>query len=529
MILQFSISKKQLKKQSQEIEAAVRGAIPEAGVELDTKRGVLRVHLPPEADPIAAADTLNMAFTGIGVQARRVPADPFIGGMRQEMPPVQMIPSQPQTVRLSVFIISLISVALAVAVVAFSFSAMIFGGPLGFGSEQTLGTGEQEGEDYAGKIALVDKIFEEYSLYDTNGQLLLDEMLKAYAAATGDKYAAYYTPEEFALLMTEMESGAVGVGVTVTWDADTGEIVIIQVAPGSPAAAAGVLPGDRIVKIGSIAQGELVSTMSYEVAMTKMAGAEGTVAQFVVSRNGTEIEFSITRAAFTVVSAEGFVSTTNPKVGVVRISGFEAKTPKQFKDAMNALISAGCERFVFDVRNNPGGEQKSITAVLSYFLNENDTVLSTVAKDGTTTYYKVEAVNYDNEYADCSILRNEIGMYRNYQSVVLTNGNTASAAELFTAGLADYGLTTVVGTTTFGKGIIQSVIDLSSLCYGYKGGLKLTTGYYMPPSGVNYDGVGIIPSVVVELDGAYANTSLYLLSEQQDNQLQAAISAVLAK
>ncbi|MBR5881153.1 MAG: hypothetical protein IKZ16_05650, partial [Clostridia bacterium] len=292
---------------------------------------------------------------------------------------------------------------------------------------------------------------------------------------------------------------------------------------------ADILPGDRIGKIGSKAEGELVSEMSYELAMKKMAGVEGTVAQFVVARGDEEIEFSITRAAFTVVSAEGRVSTTDPKVGIVRISGFEAKTPVQFKEAMNALINAGCERFVFDVRNNPGGDQKSITAVLSYFLNENDTVLSTVSKNGTTTYYKVEPVNYNGEYADCSILKNEIGMFRNYQSVVLTNENTASAAELFTAALSDYDLTTVVGTTTFGKGIIQSVIDLSSLGYSYKGGLKLTTGYYAPPSGVNYDGVGIVPDVSVALDAAYAGTSLYLLTEQQDNQLQAAIQAVLVK
>jgi carboxyl-terminal processing protease len=214
-------------------------------------------------------------------------------------------------------------------------------------------------------------------------------------------------------------------------------------------------------------------------------------------------------------------------VGIVRISGFDANTPAQFKNVMNTLIEGGCTRFVYDVRNNPGGEQKSVMAVLSYFLEENDTIMSVVTKDGSTTYYRAEEATYEGEYAACSVKKEEIGMYRQYPITILTNGYTASAGELFTAVLSEYELATLVGENTYGKGVIQTIYDLSEL--GFSGGLKLTIGYYAPPSGVNYDGKGIAPDIAVVPDESIANKNIYLLTEQEDNQLLAAIEAVLAK
>ena len=124
-------------------------------------------------------------------------------------------------------------------------------------------------------------------------------------------------------------------------------------------------------------------------------------------------------------------------------------------------------------------------------------------------------------------------MYRGYPVTVLTNGRTASAGELFTAALSEYKIATLVGENTYGKGVIQSIFDLSSVgdYYGMQlsGGFKLTVGYYAPPSGVNYDGKGIAPDVPVELDPTLAHKNLYLLTEEQDNQLMQAIQTVLTK
>ncbi len=527
MKITFSVPVRQLEEQYDRILAELSLTLPDVRVEADRSSGLLTLDLPPNADPVAVLETLRLSFAKLGIDAKRIQSQEqaYYGSYAQNVPPVHLGGKQPRTVRLSVFVISLICVALAVSVLMFSIG-MLFGDISWlFGSDGTLGTGEQEGESYAGKIALIDSIFEEYALYDTDGQLLLDEMLKAYVAATGDKYAAYYTAEELEALMAEMEGEAVGVGVTVTLDVETGTILVIQVAPDSPAAKADVKPGDRIVAIGTKAEGERVADIGYEIALKKLQGEVGTVAEFVVLRGEEEIEFSITRAAFTAVSAQGWVSTTNAEVGILRISSFEANTPAQFKTAMNELIEKGCTRFVFDVRNNPGGEQKSVSAILSYFANEDDVILSTVSKDGTTTYYRAEEATYTGDYAACSVAKEEIGMYRDYPMVVVTNGYTASAGELFTAALSDYGLATLVGENTYGKGVIQSIFDLSSM--GYSGGLKLTVGYYAPPSGENYDGKGIAPDVTVVLEEALANKSLYLLSESEDNQLSAAIAQVM--
>ncbi len=524
----LSVSKEQLSIKREDIFALCKAYLPGAYVEIDERAQTLLVETETDLDPVFAADQLIGRLFEIGVAASRISqtqqnhGGEYAGWQTGPVPPIKMKFKQPKTVKMSVFVISMIAAVLLVAILAFNIGAL-FGSP--FSSEKTLGTGEQEGENYAEKIALIDYIFEEYGLYDTDGKLLLDEMLRAYAAATGDKYAAYYTAEELAAMMSDMNGNAVGIGVTVTMDPASGCILVIQVAPDSPADKAGIEVGDLIVKIGTKAEGELVGDIGYELAMRKLVGEAGTTANIVLLRGSEELEFSIVRAAFHTISVSGFVSTTDKSVGIVRISGFDTGTPTQFKNVMGTLIAGGCDRFVFDVRNNPGGEQKSVMAVLSYFLQENDVIMSTVKKDGTTTYFRAEAATYSGDYAACSVKKEEIGMYRGYGAVVLTNGYTASAGELFTAALAESGVATVVGETTYGKGVFQTIYDLSSM--GYSGGIKLTIGYYAPPSGVNYDGKGIEPGVPVEPNEAVLTQNLYLLSESEDNQLAAAIAELL--
>ena len=283
-----------------------------------------------------------------------------------------------------------------------------------------------------------------------------------------------------------------------------------------------MLPGDRITAVGSGEAKVSVPEIGYTAAINRLRGEAGTLAEFTVVRNGAEIAFSVERAAVHTQSVEARVSEADPKIGIVRITQFDTSTPAQFKQAMNDLLGKGCARFVFDVRNNPGGDLKSINAVLSYFLNKDDVIVTTTKKDGSSTVYRIQANTYTDQYADCSISEAEIGMYRNYPMAVLTNGNTASAAELFTAVLKEYQLAKVFGTTTYGKGVIQSIIHLDQ--WGYKGAIKLTVGYYSPPSGVNYDGVGIAPNTEVALSDEAAKKNLYLLTESEDDQLKAAIN-----
>ena len=532
MRITFSIPPKQLKQHKDELSARLTDAIPGTAVGFDLKKGYLVLDLDPQADPIRATELLRSLTAPWGITPTRVPNDAY----RADTPAIRMFDKKPaRTVKMSRYVISLIAVALICSVLMFSIAAFVFGGTSAL-FEDTLGTGEQEGEAYVEKIGIIDFLFENYGLYDTDGNLLLDEMLRAYVEATGDDYAAYYTAEELKAMMSDMEGSAVGIGVTVTLESDSegnDVISVIQVATGSPAANAGVLPGDKIVAIGTPEDNESVADLGYEAAMKKLLGEEGTEAKFIVLRDGEKIEFSITRAKFVAVSVQGRQSTTDPTVGIVAISAFEANTPTQFKNEMAKLLQAGCTRFVYDVRNNPGGELKSVCAVLSYFANEGDVLVSTVTKQGETTYYKAEAASYTGDYAACSVAKEEIGVYRQYPATVLANKKTASAGELFTAALRDFGLAEVVGENTHGKGVLQSIFDLSeigkSLNMDISGGLKLTVGYYAPPSGVNYDGKGVAPDVAVALSEEAQKKNLYLLSEAEDAQLLAAIQNVKSK
>lgn len=505
MKLYFSFPDGQGKPDRRGLSRAAKNAVP--GARLQWREDTLCVTLPG-GDFRMAKNLLLETWQELGVQAKELP------------PPVEVPEMKAgRTVRLPVFVVSLIAAVLAASLLTLTFSGA-------FRKSPTLGT-DAATEDYQGKIALIDEIFTNYSLYDTDGNLLLDRMLKAYATATGDRYAAYYTAEEFEAMMQDNNAQSVGVGILVTEDAAAGGVRIINVFPGSPAAAAGVQIGDLIVCAG---EGEAKITYAengYELLMQSLKGEEGSTAVFSVLRDGKELTFSVVRARVQTVSVMGRVMTGREKIGVVRILQFDLSTPTQFTAEMEALLAKGCTQFVFDLRNNPGGDLRSVSAILSYFLNKNDLIVSTVTKNGTESKSYVKAVTYNGDSAGCSVSESDIGKYRSLSAAVLINEHSASAAELFTAVLRDYQLTTTVGKTTFGKGILQNIYSLAP--YGYSGGVKLTTGYYNPPCGINYHDVGITPDVVAEQRPESAGKNPALLSDEEDDQLLAAAEVLSNK
>lgn len=387
-------------------------------------------------------------------------------------------------------------------------------------------------EDFS-ELEFLDSFFKAYSYNDLSDADFLTAVLKAYVDATGDLYAEYYTPEEYEELVASSNGEGVGIGVSVVYSPVTisgteyAAMEILTAFPDSPAYNAGVQPGDLVFYIGVGDERELVQSIGYTEALNRMRGEKGSLAEFTVLRpqkDGTyeELAFSITRDEYTMQSVEYKVSETDPTVGIVRILQFDLTTPEQFETAMNTLLDRGIERFVFDVRNNPGGDLKSICAVLSFFLEEGDLIVSAVDRNGAKEEHFAKAVSYSGDYEGCSIKKSDIGKYRGLEMAVLTNGNTASAAELFTAAMRDYDLATIVGTTTYGKGSMQSIYTLAY--WGYEGAVKLTTRHYFPPCGEGYDGIGITPDIVTELSEEAASVNIYKLPESEDNQLQAALS-----
>lgn len=389
------------------------------------------------------------------------------------------------------------------------------------------------------QLDTLDRIFRMMSPLELDDQELLAQVLKAYVAATGDTYAEYFTDEEYAAYADSQSGTTVGIGIQVVEGSITvsgteyAAIIVVDVYPDSPAEAAGIQSGDAIMYVGTGDDRAMVHTIGYEHALKLLAGEAGTTAEFELFRpsagepSGYEsVTISAVRREIQSRSVHFRVCATDASVGIIRISSFDKTTPEQFAKAVDSLKEQGCEQFVFDLRNNPGGALTSVVDVLTYFSRVGDTVISIKDKNGSEETVRisdqVSASTGKLLTGSGTLEPSDIGKYRQLKFTVLTNEYTASAAELFAANMRDYQLGTLVGTKTYGKGSIQTFLSLKP--YGCSGVLKLTYGYYYPPCGEGYHGVGIEPDVSVALSGeALTYKNFNLLPDDKDDQLQKAI------
>ena len=403
--------------------------------------------------------------------------------------------------------------------------------------ESMSGVGSTLTDSSFEQLDVLAQIFDHYSYYagSKTEEEMMTAVLKAYAAATGDRYAEYYTEEEYQQIISENAGDYDGIGVSViqtTFTANGFEYQVFQVISiykGAPAENSELKVGDYIycIKVDDTYQ-TIGALGGYTSAINYVRGEKGTYAEFAVFRendgNVESLEISVMRDSFETVSVNSYLSENDPEIGIVQISNFDLTTPKQFKEAVEDLKGRGVKHFVFDVRYNPGGDLQSIKAVLSYFLQPGDLILSSIDKDGNTVQsYVAEATFMLGDYTSCNVSKDEIAMFADLDMVVLCNGSTASAAEVFTATLRDYGLATIVGETTFGKGIMQSFLPMSY--FGeYSGYVKLTTYAYVTKCGVTYHDVGIVPNVESILSEEAKEYNFYVLPQSKDNQLQAALA-----
>ena len=388
------------------------------------------------------------------------------------------------------------------------------------------------------ELEVFEFLFDQYAIEDIDQEALERAVLKAYVQGTGDLYAEYYTAEELEMLDQENQGNFEGIGVSIVNDKVIVDgfsyqvLTVTNVFHHSPAFESDVRIGDHIYTVTD-ADGvsHTVGELGYDRAIACVRGPAGSNAEFSsirIASNGDYevIPFSITRASVTAETVTSRVSSLDPTIAIVKISQFDLTTPGQFRENMDACIEQGCTKFIFDVRYNPGGMIISIEAILSMLLEEGDLMISTTYKDGSQEFDYVKPVTYPEEYSTCSVSREDIGIYSGYEFAVLTNEYTASAAELFAANMRDHELAMLIGETTYGKGCMQSTIDLEY--FGYEGALKLTVAWYQPPCGINYHGVGIEPHVFVETDDAlieqYGN--IYLIPDELDPQINAAIETL---
>ncbi len=389
--------------------------------------------------------------------------------------------------------------------------------------------------EYVQGLIQLDEIFNYYSYEGVDEEAMKKALLKAYIEATGDPYAEYLDAEEYEEYFSERSGEFVGIGVSVVNTVinvngyDYKVVQVISVFKDSPALKAGVRVGDCVMYVGTGSERELVDILGYTEALDRIKGVSGTYADFTVFRpvgnDYEEIEFSIKREKVITSSVNYRVSETDSRVGIVNVTEFDDTTPRQFENAVDALMADGCDRFVFDLRNNPGGGLDSIESVLSFFLDEGDLIVSVeyseaLKSENYSDYVRVK--HYVSQYESLNVERDDIAKYKGLNCVVLVNENSASAAELFTSTFRDYGIGKIIGNRTFGKGSVQTLFPLAS--YGMEGGLKLTVARYFSKSHTDYHGIGIQPDIEVSLSEDALEYNFFLLPEGKDDQMLAAIA-----
>ena len=317
-----------------------------------------------------------------------------------------------------------------------------------------------------------------------------------------DPYAVYYTPEELASFMDETNGSYCGIGAMVSQDRKTGVSTIIRVFEGSPAEKAGIRPGDIIFAVGDTE----VTGMDLTIMVNNyIKGEEDTNVEITVYREdtGEYVDLTVTRKPVDVQTVTG--KMLDDEIGYISVIEFDKVTDAQFKQKIEELNTQGMKKLIVDLRNNPGGELNTVVSMADYVLKDGGRILTVADKEGAEEVYDAK---------DGHSL--EIPM------VVLVNGNSASASEVFTGALKDYEAATVVGTQTFGKGIVQTLFPLSD-----GSAVKLTTNHYYTPNGHDIHGEGIAPDVEVELNEEAAK--MPVIPEDMDNQLQEAIRIIEEK
>ena len=343
------------------------------------------------------------------------------------------------------------------------------------------------------------KVMEEYYLEDYDESEMIDGLVTGMLSAVGDPYTGYYTEESYENLVESSQGVYYGIGVVVSQNVETGEVYVINPYEDCPGFEAGIRPGDIIYSVG----GKPVTGEDLNEVVTWIRGAEGTTIELeVLHENDTELtKLVVERRKVEAHTIEFEVMENN--IGYIQITEFDEITTKQFKEGMEELESCGVEGIIVDLRDNPGG---SLNAVID--------ILDTLLPKGIYTYLVDKDGNRQNYKG------NHAASYE-YPMVSLVNENSASASELFTGAMSDYEKATVVGTTTFGKGIVQQIFPLID-----GSGIKVTMAKYYTPNGVCIHETGIEPDVVVELDeGEYPS----MIEYEDDEQLQKAVEILIEK
>ncbi len=346
------------------------------------------------------------------------------------------------------------------------------------------------------KMGVLEEMIDEYYLEDAQESALEQGVYKGMIEALQDPYSTYYSQEELEELQNKTQGIYYGIGARVGIDADTQLPRIASVIEGTPAQEAGLMAGDLLYEV----DGTCVQGMDLNSAVALVKGDEGTIVHLTVIREGETdyLEFDVERRKLEneTVSYE----MMEDGIGYIQIQEFDDVTVDQFSEALDACRREGMQGLILDLRGNPGGNLSTVCEIARMMLPEG-LIVYTEEKNGDREEYTCDGSRQLTE-----------------PLVVLVDSNSASASEILAGAVKDYGIGTLVGTTTFGKGIVQRIMKLSD-----GSAVKLTVSKYYTPKGNNIHEIGISPDVEVPFEAeAY-------LEDGTDNQLDKAVEVLKEK
>lgn len=345
------------------------------------------------------------------------------------------------------------------------------------------------GSEVEGKLNAIDSVLESFYFGDVDDETAKDNIYKAYLSSYGDKYTMYYTADEYKALKESTNGKFYCIGAVCQLSGEGG-VLLVDVYDNGAGYQAGLRSGDRVVNV----DGRDITGMELSSAVALIKGDKGTSVTLEVIRGTERLTFSAVRDAVEAKTVSYTLLDNN--IGYLSISQFEEVTTKQFKAAVEDLQSQGMKGLVIDIRNNPGGLLDTVVGMLKYMLPDG-LIVYTEDKQGNRKEYKGQ----DNDEFNLPL-------------AVIVNGNSASASEIFAGAIQDYGKGTIIGTQTYGKGIVQTVKPLTD-----GSAIKFTIAKYFTPKGQDIHGKGVTPDMVVEYD----------TDADVDTQLDAAIKNVEAQ
>ena len=348
-------------------------------------------------------------------------------------------------------------------------------------------------QDLATQLEKYRSIIDQYYLGEVNEDDLKEGAIKGFIEGLGDPYTEYISKEEMEEYMQDTLGNYVGIGIYMVLDEEEGKIKVLSPMKGSPAEQAGIQPGDIIETV----DGETYTKEEMSEVSDKIKGKEGTTVKIGIKRGDENLEFEIKRENIKVNPVEGKVLENN--IGYIQFSSFDETTAEDFKAKYEELQKQGITSLVIDLRNNGGGLVDQAIDIADLFVEKDTPLLYEVDKDGNEEVTKAEK--------DVTITM---------PTIILTNENTASASEILAGALKDLGKAKIVGTKTYGKGVIQEILTLKD-----GSGIKITTEEYQTPNHNKINKVGIEPDEMLELPETVTN--ILNVPEDQDTQLQKAI------